>query len=523
MKKLLYNIGLSMAVMVGCTDKFAEVNTNPTQPAAGALTDAQIIDGHMKNAFTWGLMEAQEYQRTHSLYAHLYAQYFATVATYFASDRYTINHGWLEHSWVRFYPNIMGSLATVINHENVRDEEKAIARIWKVFLFQRYVTLYGDIPYFNVLDADLPETYDPQPKIYDDFFKELKAAVDILKAPSATNALQASDRMYRGDKGKWVKFANSLRLRLALRISKADPTRAKTEAEAAIAGGVFESNEDNAYFPVTPTNHNALNYITGWNEFRMSATMESLLAGYNDPRLEIFFSPASDTASGYSGIRNGLSADKLGSDAQDKNSNVGPKFAKNMEGVTSRIVLTYAEQCFLLAEAKLNNGWMVGEKTAEEWYKNGIKASLDQFSSSDFAESEFAASSSDIESYIQGTSLPTTPGGEENAGLTRGISTLPVKWATGKSDQREQIGIQKWLALWPDGLEAWAEFRRTGFPKLYPVASIQGPSDVKEGDFIQRVTYIDSQKALFPDAINAASTRMGGDLQATKLYFAGGK
>ncbi len=518
MKKIISILVLCISI-VSCTDDFESINIDPTKPAAASLAPSEIINGHMKNAFTNGLFEGGEYQRVHSLYAHLYSQYFATTATYFGSDRYSINQGWLLFSWVRFYPKIIGSLAIVINNENASAEEKAIARIWKAFLFQRYVTLYGDIPYFNVLDPDLPEKYDPQPLIYDDLLKELADASSILSSSSVSTALASSDVIYGGSTAQWVKFANSLRLRLALRISSADPARAKTEGEAAIASGVFASNEENAYLPVDPTNYNQFNRINRWNEFRMSATMESLLAGYDDPRKEIFFSPATETGL-YSGIRNGLPSSSLGATANIENSNVGPRFLRAVEAETKRIILTYAEQCFLLAEAKLNN-WEVSG-TAQEWYENGIEASIQQFSAApDFAESQFSASSTDITDYIQGTSASIIPGGTENAGLTRGISSLPVAFSNVEIEQREQVGIQKWLALWPDGFEAWAEFRRTGLPKLYPVAQIDG-GDVQLGEFIQRVPFLGTQKSVFPDAIQEATTRMGGDTQSTKLWFAGG-
>ena len=535
MKKLFYNIGLSMAVMVGCTDKFAEINTIPTQPAPGSLTDTQIIDGHMRNAFPRGLMNPHVFQRVQSLYTLLYAQYFANSSG-FSSGRYAINQGWLGDSWSSFYPSVMGSLVIVISYDGGRDEEKAIARIWKAFLFQRYVTLYGDIPYSNLFDATLPEKYDPQSEIYDDLFKELKASADILSAASAEDALQEADDIYGGDIEKWAKFANSLRLRLALRISKKDPARAKIEAEAAIAAGVFESNDDNAYFSVGTGwgEWNAFISVQAFGSNKMSASMESVLVGYNDPRLEILFSPADSLSdkSGvrrYSGIRNGLATKKIKPYTGRYNSDIGPKFAGDFRTQTPRIILTYAEQCFLMAEAKLNE-WMVSG-TAEEWYKNGIKASMNQFSDPRFAEK--AINDASMDDYIEGTSTPIIPFAveipaslgpdpeDENAGITRGISTLPVKWASTSPEQLEQIGIQKWLALWPDSFEAWAEFRRTGFPKLYPVPSIEN-SDVSEGNFIQRIPYLDSKKILFPDAISTAANRMGGDLQATKLYFAGG-
>src|SRR5690606_20876469 len=111
--------------------------------------------------------------------------------------------------------------------------------------------------------------YDAQKDIYYDLFKELDEATAILEENlDAAVSFGQQDWIYRGDNAKWLKFANTLRLRLALRISFVEPDKAKTEAEAAIAGGVMEENTDNAFIPANPAQYNSLNRISGWNEFR---------------------------------------------------------------------------------------------------------------------------------------------------------------------------------------------------------------------------------------------------------------
>ena len=115
----------------------------------------------------------------------------------------------------------------------------------------------------------------------------------------------ASDLIFNGDNSKWLKFVNTLRLRLALRISKVDPAKAKIEAEAAVAGGVMTAVTENGYLKVARERPNPLGYISGWNEFRMSSTVESLLKGYNDPRLSSYFQPAVSDGQ-YRGVRNGM-------------------------------------------------------------------------------------------------------------------------------------------------------------------------------------------------------------------------
>lgn len=487
-----------------CTDQFDELNTDPTRPTLDNPAIAPVAaNGLFSSAISQGLMRAGEFQRVQALYADLYGQYFATSASYFNSDKYQMNQGWLDFGWTLFFPRDINNLVSIINSEYATNNQKQIARVWKVFLFHRMVDFYGDIPYFNVGDPDKPEVWDSQPKIYEDFFKELDEAV---KAMDASASYDAKDVIYAGNVAKWKAFANTLRLRLALRVSKAAPQLAETNAKAAIASGIFASNADNALAKVNPDQPNAFNQITGWNEFRMSATSESLLVGYSDPRTPEYFAPVAGGT--FKGIRNGLAAPQLAlpENTNAANSNVSPRFSVATMNTNARIVLTYAEACLLMAEAALN-GWAAG--TAQEWYEKGITASIQQYGITDAAR---------IAAYLNGTTPASTP-----RGLDRPVSTLPVKFAATPALQREQIGTQKWIAVYPDGFEAWAEFRRTGYPKLYTPANYDASSDVQPGQFIQRIPYTDNMRALNPEGVKAAEARMGGAGQSVKLWWAGGK
>ena len=276
------------------------------------------------------------------------------------------------------------------------------------------------------------------------------------------------------------------------------------------------ANDNNALARVNDFQRNALNEITDFNEFRMSATSESLLLGYNDPRLPEYFRPAvggtGDDAAytgRFNGTRNGLSPTQLAlpENRNVNNSNVGPRFSRTNMATNPRIVLTYAETCFLMAEAAAN-GWAV-TGTAREWYEKGVAASMQQFGITDAAR---------ITAYLNSTAVPSTP-----VGLERPVSTLPVRFSALEAEQREQIGIQKWLAVYPDGFEGWSEFRRTGFPKFYPVANYDPTSDVPAGGFIQRIPYTDQMRSFNVDGVRAAETRMGGGGQSVRLWWAGGR
>ena len=509
MKVKLLSIVLAGLVLGGCTKNFDDINTDPNRPSlSNPAVAAGAANALFSSAISRGLMEAGEFQRVQALYADLYGQHFATSQGYFASDRYQINQGWLNFGWQLFYPRDIRNLVDIINSPNASNNQKQIARVWKVFLFHRMVDFYGDIPYFNAGDPAKPEKFDSQKEIYYDFFAELKDAVSKI---DASGSYDSKDVIYGGNITQWKKFANTLRLRLALRVSKKDPSKAKTEAEASIAAGVFAANADNAMAKVSNIQPNAYNQISGWNEFRMSASMESVLVGYNDPRGTEYFSPLpSSAAPAYvgklNGIRNGTSSADLGlpENSFGNNSNVGIKFSVANMNANARIVLTYAEACFLMAEAALNG--YAGASNAKDWYEKGITASVAQFGGS--LPGGFLSNNS---------ALPTTP-----VGCARPISTLPVAFSGNPVEQFEQIQLQKWIAVYPDGFEAWANFRRTNFPKLYTPASYDPSSDVTPGEFIQRIPYTDYMKGLNATGVAAAETRMGGGGQKVKLWFAGG-
>ena len=502
---------MTTLIFSSCTKKFEEINTDVTRITPDRADPNALFGG----ALTYGLMRAFDFQRVQALYPDLYSEYFATTQTYFNTDRYGYNTTWTDAGWNLFYPREVNNCVTIMNSPAASADQKSIARIWKVFLFHRYTDLYGDIPYFNAAKSDKPQTFDAQKDIYYDLFKELDESYIALNASTATAAYTTQDVIYGASAATnialWKKFANSLRLRLAIRINKKDPAKAKIEGEKAILNGTFVANADNAFAKVGPTAQNPLNQITGFNEFRMGAAMESILLGYSDPRLPEYFSVVTDPAAAitkpYNGAANGLDV-YTGANTNTTLSNIGPRFLGVNQTTNPIIVLTYAEVCFNKSEAA-TLGWAVGTGTAEQWYNNGIAASMNQFGITNAAA---------ITAYQNNTTnVPIIPDG-----LARAISTLPVKFSLIPAEQDEQIGIQRWLSTYPDGFEGWSNFRRTGFPKLYPTLNIVSTSDVLPGSFIQRLIYPDGVKGLSAAETTKASTRMGGDKQATKLWFAGG-
>ncbi len=497
-----------------CTGDFAELNTSPTQIMA--LTPAELPKVFSR-ALSYGSYHPN-YQTATNLFADLWCQFYATTTPNFQSDRYHTNMGWIGSHWNPIYTQVVPQLMTIFDNYDPQSAEYALANVWWAFSFHRVTDYYGPIPY---LDAGIPARsvkYDAQDVIYDDFFKRLTAAVAILKTKTSETPYGNSDIIYKGDLNKWIKFANTLRLRLALRISHVDPARAKTEAEAAVASGVMESAADDAMMVRTAVNSadaNGISRIAAWGEFRMSATMESILKGFKDPRMTEFFQPAFETGT-YEGLRNGLDPAQLTQplNTNNANSNVGARWIRHTGGGSNwenlfavpANIMHAAEAYFLRAEGALN-GWNMGGGTAQEFYEQGIRESM----------ATWGFTGAAVEEYIVGTTTPIAPGD----GLSSPpVSDIPVKWGASEAIQREQIGTQKWLAVFPDGCEGWAEFRRTLYPKLYHVVNSVN-EEVPANQFIRRFPFITAEKNTNGAAVAEAVKLLGpgGDKASTPLWW----
>jgi hypothetical protein len=493
---------LSASIFSGCTKKFIDRNTDPTRLTSLTPTD---VKGLFSNAEWQGLAlgGGTQFQRGVNAFADMYAQYYAVTQTAFASDRFDLTQSRLQNHWIRAYVFTMPSLLTIIKNTKTDDTKalNAIARIWKVFILDRVTDYYGPIPYFQIGSAEKSIPYDPQKDIYYDFFKELTEAAADLQEDLTRPSYGDQDLIYSGDNSLWLKFANTLRLRLAMRISEVDPAKAKTEAEAAVAAGVMTDVSDDAYMKVSPERPNPLGYISSWNEFRMSATMESLLKGYQDPRLSSYFQPAV-TDGQYRGLRNGMipAEQVLPENSYNNASNVSDRFTPVGMNTEPMAVIRSGEAYFLRAEGAVN-GWNMGG-TAAELYAKGIEMSM---------RTNGITNQTVIDNYINGTSLPIAPGGYFN---TPALTDIPVKFSNDPAVQREQIGTQKWLALFPDGQEAWAEVRRSGYPKRYHVIHSDNP-DVPASQFVRRIVFLEYDKDRNGPAVEAAVSLLGGPDKAT--------
>lgn len=496
---------------LSCTKSFDKINSDPS-----SLTSVGKLEfGYMfSRAESGACMNQGYYQTVQNLYADMYAQYFALNSD-FSTDRYVIHDGWLPRLGVVTYVFTVPQLKTIIDNSDSTSGEAALANIMWVYAFHHLTDYFGPVAYFHAGEPIASIPYDSQESIYRDFFRRLDAATKVLKNTSQTNIFGTSDLIYGGDVAQWIRFANTLRLRLALRVSKVLPDLAKEQAESAVAGGIMTDISQSAWIQKTLNGRdgNGLSRIASFNEFSMSSTMDSYLKGYNDPRLSVYFQP-NITSGTYRSIRNGTPAADLNNPLNTGNytSNVGSywvawngsTWVPNL--IENQPVMYAAEAYFLRAEGAVN-GWSMGG-SAKELYEQGIATSLKEWNITDPIV---------VNSYIQSSAVPAPPDDYVNSPA---ISNAPVKWSSSGSTEREQIGIQKWLATYPDGMEGWASYRRSGYPKMYPVVESDN-TDLPQGTFIQRLPYPSSEATTNAAELAKGVQLLGGpDKVSTPLWWA---
>jgi hypothetical protein len=365
------------------------------------------------------------------------------------------------------------------------------ARVMQVWGFQNLTDAFGDVPYSEALQADASGAvtkpkYDTQQSIYTGLLKTLTDASAAMG--SSGEGLGSADPIYGGDATKWRKFSNSLRARLAMRMSRADPAKATAELTAAFAapGGVMTSNADNALlkWPGDGVFDNpwASNFA-GRDDHRVSKTLLDTMNVLKDPRVKVYAQPTEDDPTVYVGLQNGMN-----------NVTVTPFFnTTSRPGVifypgatvygdfgtaagkqTPSYLMTYAEVAFIQAEAANRSMGGLTPAAAAGYYNAGVTASILQWGGTD---TEAAA-------YL----------------LRPGVAY--VAGATGL----QQIGLQKWIALYTQGGEAWSEWRRTGNP-----ASIKmGPSKYSDTPNVpRRLKYPTGESAVNKASLDAAIARQG--------------
>lgn len=522
---------LCMLVSVGCRKDYNKINTDPSTYNPSnfdpnfVLTSAQLgYAGSSDFSYdTW---------RANLIYCSTMMQGMSSVIGYWAGDKYILNATYTAAYWGfstgsltsgdGAYPEQVRPIVDVVRSTQGQAKYKnlhQVARIMKALIFARITDLYGDVPYSQAgvgfYEKNYFPKYDKQQAIYTDLLKEVSEATALLDAAGGDKV--TGDAYYNGDIGKWQRFGNSLILRLAMRLSKVDPATAQTYVQKVI-GKTMQSNADNAFLlgsisgGRTTVNRNSQilvgdggneNYYTRWSD-----TFINFLKSKNDPRLGVIAvtnlytddvtkvqNPAANANPAVQkGMPNGKDLSLVpglgitldpGFTAFTAYSSPSPALIKKNGPA---FVLTYAESELLLADAAQRFG-IAG--SAAQHYHDGVKAAITYLSQYDAAAT---VSDAAAEAYL---------------------TANPYNAADGLN----MINTQYWAHACTklDFYEAWANWRRTGFPVLKPVVY---PGNGTNGTIPRRfpypVTEAGSNTANYNEAKNAVP---GGDLLTSRVWW----
>ena len=492
----------------GCnTDKLINVNEDPNNPTSAP---PQAV-------FTYATRIAMQRwygsNPTNMRGPVLTAQHLAQVQ-YPDEDQYLRLDGTVtDASFINTYAQELKNFQAVVNAGNAANEPLlwGPAQIMRSLIFGYVTDVWGDVPYSQALkgddaDAVIQPAYDDQKDIYNGLFTDLAAAVTaIAGAPGNATTLGNADPLYAGNSLRWQRFANSLRLRHAMRLANKDPATAQAQITAALAapGGVIASNADNAQmnWPGDGIYDNpwAANNRTR-DDHRLSDRLTGEMIPVGDPRIAVYAQPTlcyqNPSGTGcpavpaqYAGMPNALTATdaatySLVSSRPGRVFYSTNRFCNGCTGLTGArfpsFVMTFAEVSFTLAEAA-ERGWVPGSAAA--FYTQGINASMAQWGVTDAAAIATFLARPEI-AYQGGT-----------AGL-------------------RQIALQKWIALYSDGVEAWSEWRRTCVPETVK----PGPAAVI-GTVPRRYQYSIREHSVNSANLDVAVSRQGADEFTTRMYW----
>lgn len=528
MKKLIFHankiakpralgiLALSAALGIlinGCTKNFDVMNTDPS----GVTNKELLPDFNSIGLYFPGIQqhifgEEGDYQLTQNLNADCYSGYYMSPDPFrgnINNQSYALVDGWNADIYSMAYGHVMGPVNTIASKgtRTSAPDFWGIALILQVQAMSRVTDLYGPIPYSKVGQSSTTP-YDSQQGVYNLFFLQLDTAVSNLEAyikanPGAT-PFAKFDMVYQGNYKEWVKYANSLRLRLAMHLSNIDPATAEAQAQKAIndPGGLMTTNGDNATLSGYGY-HNPIWWIgTSWTDLAAGASLTSYLNGYHDPRMPVMLSAATSPASiagQYVGIRAGT---PVGAKPMYNGYSL-PNFSTIQE-FSNMILMTAAEVWFLRAEAALR-GWT--NESAQTDYETGIQTSMQQWGAA--AGNYIHDNTSTQANYVD----PQTPDPSVANASMAAMSTVHIAWNPNATKERnlERIITQKWIAMWPcGGDEAWTEYRRTGYPRLFPVVVNNSGGTISTALQIRRLAYPSTEYNSNKANVTAATSMLGG-------------
>jgi len=472
MKKILCFLTL-IVILGSCKKNLTDLNVNPK--AAQIVPGETLFSNAEKN-----FADILTTPNVNSGVFELYVQYWAET-TYPQESNYELGERNIPQNWwTALYRDVIKDLdqskkliaSALATNSKVQQNKLAIAEILEVHAWSVLVNTFGDIPYTEALDFNnTTPKYDNQKDVFYALTDSLDAAINKLDA--SAGSFGSADIIYGGVVSKWIKYGNSLKLRLGLLLADVDPAKAKKMVEAA-APNVFTSNADNALFKylLTPPNVNPIwsNLVqSGRNDFVAANTIIDSMNVRNDPRRSSYFTTGPNGTSFVGG------AYGQGNTFE----NFSQPSAKIEAADFPAILMDYAEVEFNLAEA-VERGFNVGG-TAQEHYNNAVTASI----------IFWGGSAADAAAYL---------------------AQPNVNYATAAADWKQKIGVQAWIALYTRGFDAWTEWRKLDYPKL------QAPPSARSA-LPLRFTYPQGEQNLNQANYEAASVSIGGDKVTTKLFW----
>ncbi|HNW97234.1 MAG TPA: SusD/RagB family nutrient-binding outer membrane lipoprotein [Bacteroidales bacterium] len=484
---------IMLFIVSGCKKDLTDLNVNPNEPITTspeylfryALKQGICSYNSNVNLEQWGLMN--------------WMMYFASRGGVEQGKEYVVPSG-KDAFWQEQYADALSNINEVCLMTNGKPEyanQYAAASIWRVFLFHRLTDLWGEIPYSEALQGlsnlNYTPVYDKQELIYLNMLNELKNDEEMLD-PSKSFFDASADLICKGNISRWKMFANALRLRLATRIKDRLPSTYASVVLDLSTKIMISSNEESILFPFNSEKKNPV-YEASFTgqavvQNNPSKFLVDMLVNTNDPRTSILLdkSPMSvlPWIPPYKGVPNLLlTTDSAWSNYNlDGNwgdiSRVGKWFLRNE---TPGVIISYSEVCFLKAEAALN-GSLQG--SAQQFFEDGVRANIHFYEV--YGDSTYSVSDQTIDTYIQ--------------------SLAPVSM--------EQIINQKWISFaFSNGYEAYAEYRRTAFPKLKKYDG----SEISENDLPKRMIYPNSESTLNREHYLEAVSSQGADNEFTPIWW----
>lgn len=464
---------LLLGLTTSCKDELAKINKN--QNEAETPQPAYLLTSTIKTTADsyWGVSN----NLASSL---LFVQHWARIQ-YTDPDRYIFTNNDFNEGWSTWYSKSISQLKIIqkLATNTGNDNYKGVALVLQSWVFSLLTDAYGDIPYTEAgnINEFLTPRYDTQETVYKGLLNDLKNAQNLLKADG--EAIQG-DIIYGGTITKWKQFANSLRLRFALRIADRLPDLAKTTLQEVTAegSGYISSNTGIAQlvYQDAPNRNPVSSSFEAREDYRVSKTIVDKLRELHDPRLGIFADRTTKaTSTDYVGLPNGLTSSEASSIGFDLTSRPGIYFRQPK---APAVILSYSEVLFGLSEA-VSRGFITGD--AADLYQKAIRASLEQYQ----------ISSTSIDTYLGQTSVIFDP-----------------------NNYKKSIGEQKWIALYGQGLEAFAEWRRLDYPQLTPAKA-----GALGGKIPTRFLYPGTEQSLNGANYQEAIKHQGSNTLLTKLWF----